>query len=470
MARIWRAAPAYIYESPRTPMTSIRRRLLANAGANTFGKVLATVIQIVSVPVLLHHWGTGLYGEWILLSSVPTYFAMSDIGFGNVAGNDMTMLVAAGKTDEALDVFQSVSLFITSVSLAVCGLLVLGVWFLPIERWLQIHTLSLHDARLVLLFLGVSALLSLQEGLFWGCFRCVGKYAKGTMAKSVVLASSFVGLVTAASFGASPLQVAFIIALINAVGTLSLWWLLRREISWLRYGLSHARWDTIRRLFWPAVSYMSFPISNILNIQGMLVLVGHIFGPVGVVTFSTARTISRSVLQALALINASVWPEISAAFGAGSLALVRKLHRASCQLSIVVCVGTTIVVAIFGNRIWDLWTLGKIETDPVLLNILLLQMLLGALWYTSSIVPIAINKHESVARTILASTCLAIVLSYVLMKVPSLGLRGAAIGLVIGDMVTVLVVLRTSLRLIDDTFEQFVQSMFEVPNLLPRKR
>jgi O-antigen/teichoic acid export membrane protein len=451
-------------------MKSIRRRLLANAGATTFGKILSVVVQIVSVPVLLHQWGTGLYGEWILLSTVPTYFAMSDIGFGNVAGNEMTMLVAAGKPDEALDVFQSVSIFITSISLAMCILFTLGIWFLPIDRWLRIHSLSLHDARLILLFLGLSALLTLQEGLFWGCFRCVGKYALGTMAKSMVMLSSFIGLVAAASLGASPLQVAMVMVLINAIGTLSLWLLLRHQIEWLRYGVRHAHWSTVRRLATPAISFMSFPVSNILSIQGILIVVGHVFGPVGVVTFSTARTISRSVLQALALINSSVWPEISAAFGTGSLSLVRKLHRTSCQFSILACIGFTILVTIFGNRLWSIWTLGKIETDPVLLNILLLQLVVGAFWYTSAVVPAATNNHGGIAKAILGASCLALVLAYSLMKIPFLGLRGAAVALVIGDMISSVFVLRTSLRIVEDTLENFLQSMCEFPNLLPRRR
>ena len=451
-------------------MTSIRRRLLANAGVNTFGKVITVVAQIVSVPLLLHQWGTRLYGEWILLSALPSYFAMSDIGFGNVAGNEMTMLVAAGKTDEAIDVFQSVSLFITSVSLAMCGLLTLGIWFLPIERWLQIHSLSVHDVRFILLLLGVSALLTLQEGLFQGSFRCVGKYALGMAAKSIVMVGTFVGVVTAAAFGAGPLQVAILMVLINAFGTFGLWVLLRHQIEWLRYGVSHAQLSTIRRLALPAISFMGIPISNAISIQGMLIVVGHVFGPVGVVTFGTCRTLTRSVYQALGLINNSIWPEISVAFGAGDLALVRKLHRVACQVSIVVCVCATMFVAIFGNRIWNIWTLGKLQTDPILLLILLIQMLLACLWYTSSVVAMAINKHEGIARAILGGSCLALLLAYFLMKVPALGLRGAAIALVVADLITAAVVLRTSLRLVEDTFETFLQSMFKLPNLLPRRR
>ena len=83
-------------------MTSVKRRIAANLGANTLGRVLGVLIQLISVPVMLSHWGAWIYGEWILLSTMPSYLAMSDIGFGNVAGNEMTMLVSRGKKREAL--------------------------------------------------------------------------------------------------------------------------------------------------------------------------------------------------------------------------------------------------------------------------------------------------------------------------------------------------------------------------------
>lgn len=451
-------------------MSSIRSRLLANAGATTLGKALPSAIQIVSVPVLLQHWGASLYGEWLLLSAVPAYFAISDIGFGNVAGNEMTMLVAAGDRDEALEVFQSVSLFVTSTSILICAALASGIWFLPIDRWLQIRALSLHSARVILLLLGISTLLTLQEGLFQGAFRCVGKYALGIAVKSIVMACAFAGVVVAVVSGASPQQTAVVVLLINVAGTFVLWRILRTQIGWIRYGTSHARLSTIRRLFWSAVSFMCIPVSNIISLQGLLILVGHAFGPVGVVIFSTARVITRSVYQTLGLINNSVWPEISTAYGAGSISLVRKLHRTSCQISILVCIGITGALALFGNRVWSAWTASKVETDPVLLYILLLQMLIASLWYTSSVVAMATNQHGEIAKVIFGGSCLALVLAYFLMEVPSIGIRGAGAGLVIADVIVAGSVLRTSLGLVEDTIFGFVRSMLGVPRLLPRRR
>src|SRR5277367_4476438 len=96
-------------------MNPLMRRLLAAFGANSFGRITTTLIQIVSVPVFLSHWGAGLYGEWILLNAIPSYFSMSDLGFGTVAGNEMTMLMVSDKRAEAIEVFQSVWVITTCV-------------------------------------------------------------------------------------------------------------------------------------------------------------------------------------------------------------------------------------------------------------------------------------------------------------------------------------------------------------------
>ena len=74
---------------------SLKRRLIAGFGANTFSRLSTTLTQIFSVPVFLSHWGVHLYGEWILLNTIPSYLGLSDVGFGSVAGNEMTMLAAA---------------------------------------------------------------------------------------------------------------------------------------------------------------------------------------------------------------------------------------------------------------------------------------------------------------------------------------------------------------------------------------
>src|SRR5271170_1745805 len=124
-----------------SPMStrSLQRRLIAGFGANTFSRLSTTLTQIFSVPIFLSHWGVHLYGEWILLNTIPSYLGLSDVGFGSVAGNEMTLL----------------------------GLLLIAtVWLLPLGAWLHMHAISGGDARLIVLLLGLAVLLGMQETLF----------------------------------------------------------------------------------------------------------------------------------------------------------------------------------------------------------------------------------------------------------------------------------------------------------------
>lgn len=450
---------------PHMTAGKIKRRLIAGFGANTFSRLATTLTQILSVPVFLSHWGGRLYGEWIILNTIPTYVGLSDVGFGSVAGNEMTMLASADRLDEALTVFQSVWVLTTAVSALVGAALLGAIWFLPLNSWLNLSALSVRDVRLIMLLLSLAILLGMQENLFQQAFRCVGKYPMGTLAKSLVVLAAFAGTMVGVLLGMSPLGVTIVYVTANVFGVLALWLLLRRQVPWIRFGVRRAEMASIRRLASPAFSFMSFIVVNSLNLQGILVIIGHVMGPIAVVTFSTARTISRSAAQGMLLINNSVWPEMSAAFGVGDIGLARRLHRRCCQLSLLLCLGITGLAALFGNWIWRVWTIREVPTDRVLLFIMLAQMILSAFWFTSSVVPISVNKHQRIAKAMLGASVAALVLAWLLMAHTRAGLRGAALALTFADLATAWYVVHDSLKLVQDNLGDFTRSLFDISAL-----
>jgi Na+-driven multidrug efflux pump len=92
---------------------------------------------------------------------------------------------------------------------------------------------------------------------------------------------------------------------------------------------------------------------------------------------------------------------------------------------------------------------------------------ISAFWFTSSVVPMATNQHQRMARVMLIATSGALVLAWLLMHMNKLGLRGAAIGLAAGDLLTASYVLRESLRLLGDNFGDFMRSMLDL-SVLPQ--
>ncbi len=73
-------------------MSAVFKRIYASIGANATGQVITILIQLASVPIFLNYWSLEVYGQWLMLTAVPTYFALSDFGFLTVIVNKMTIL------------------------------------------------------------------------------------------------------------------------------------------------------------------------------------------------------------------------------------------------------------------------------------------------------------------------------------------------------------------------------------------
>jgi O-antigen/teichoic acid export membrane protein len=444
--------------------TTTSNRLALGFLSNWISKLASTVIQLIQVPVFLHFWSVPLYGEWMIVTAIPAYLSFSNIGFGNVAGNEMTMFVAGDDRDGALRVFQSCWWLIAIVCGATILLLSGGLYLFPVAQWLKLSSMSETDTKWIIFYLGVSVLLGQLEQLLQSAYRCIGRYPYGSFIKSVFSLIAFAVMILPVALGYGARATALAFALANIAGTILLAIMVRRDIPWIRYGWSHARFSEIRRLTRPAFAFMGFPIGNALNLQGTLMAVGYALGPTDVVIFGTARTVSRVALQMIQTVNNTFWPEMSIAFGQKDASLTRTLHRRACQLALGL--SSVVVVAMMTAGPWFLshWTGGHVPPSRGLLSILLLVVVFYSLWSTSSTLLQAINQHERLAAVYTFATGITCGICYLAAR--RWGLYGAAASLLVSEAVMNLYVLPASLKIADDTFPNFVASMTHWPKSL----
>src|SRR5208283_3733216 len=313
-----------------------KRRLVWSFLSNTVSRLSQTAIQFVQVPVFLHFWSMPLYGEWLVLNSIPTYLAFSNSGFGTVAGNEMTMMVAGGDRASALRVFQSCWWLIVAICSALTLLLSGALYYLPAARMLKIGHISETDTKWIIFYLAVSVLLAQLEMLLQAAYRSIGRYPYGSLVKSAMALAAFSCTMLSVALGHGARTTALVYAGASIVGTIFLVCMVKHDIPWIEFGWRHARTSEVRRLVRPAVAFMAFPLGNALNLQGTLLAVSYALGPVSVVIFSTARTISRAALQMVQMVNSTFEPELSLSFGAGKIDTTRTLHRRACQLALLV--------------------------------------------------------------------------------------------------------------------------------------
>jgi O-antigen/teichoic acid export membrane protein len=444
-----------------------KRRLFVGFVTTLVSKAASTLIQLIQVPVLMHFWGRSMFGVWGILTATPTYLSFSNVGFGSVAGNEMTMLMARGEQDEALGVFQScwwlITLVIGATMVVMCALL----YYLPVARLLNLSLLSERDVKWVLFWLGLSVLFGQLEQLLQSAYRCITRYSYGNFAKSCLSLIAFGTMLVPIIEGYGPRTTAKVFALANITGTLILCGMVKHDIPWISYGWSHASFREIKRLTRPSLAFMGFPLGNTLNIQGSQLAVNYALGNDAVAIWITARTVSRLALQVVEMVKNTVWPELSIAFGAGNMEVVRTLHRRACQIALLMSLSVVAIVALFGPTFLHRWTLGKVPSSPGLVGLLLVVVVFYSLWSTSSTLVAAINLHERLATVYSFATGITVVVTYFAAK--KYGLFGAAASLLLSELIMDAYVLPASLKISHDTWGGFMGAMMHYPQSLRPK-
>lgn len=444
---------------------AVRSRLMKGFAAQGFAQIINLIIQLGSVPLFIHFWGRTLYGEWLILSTIPSYFALSDLGFANAAGTEMTLRVARGDREGTLKVFQSAWLLVTSVSLLVTVTMLGVAHWLPLERWLHISTLAHGEVVAVISILVFQVFFDLQTGLISTGYRCDGNFAPGTMIANIQRFVEFVVAAVALCCGAHLVALALSVMLTRLAGnTLSMLYV-RFLSPWLTYGWRHADLPTLKQIMAPALTFMGFPIGHALSLQGMIMVVGIVFNPAAVVLFSTSRTLTRFVWQVLNAITNTIWVELSTAFGTNEIALARSLHRRACQAAMWLAVASSAALFVAGPLIFRLWTRGKVPFDPTLFGLLLLVVVANSFWSTSYVVLLAVNRHQRLAIVYVAATGLSLAIALLLTRL--MGLHGTALSLLVIDVFMSAYVVTRSLALVQDTLPAFIRFVLIPPFLKP---
>ncbi len=434
-------------------------RIARGLAANIGGMGITLVIQLVSVPVFLAAWGVPTYGEWLVLSAVPTYVALSDLSFSSVAGNSMVMLVAEGKRTDAVTLGRRLWSIVTvmtgiAVLAAVTIALVFGGAFGSGAA------IRASEAQIVLVALFLQVAVGNQYGVLDAWYRAGGRYPLGATVRQLGRLLEFGALMGAVLLGAPPSTAAIAFLAGSVAGFVVSFVVLRRTVPWSTFRPERPHLQTFRELLAPGVAFMAFPIGNALSLQGFTIVIGATLGAPAVVVFSTTRTITRVALQAMGSINSAIWPELSRSVGSGRLDEARAILRRSVQLALVGSLSLVLGLALFGVAIIRWWTHGLVDSPPLLLFILVLVIVANSTWYTLSAVLAATNRHRRLAVVYLSGTTAALLGAVPLGS--AFGLAGAAMALLAIDMAMVAYVFPAALREVQDAPGGFLRALLDV--------
>ena len=423
--------------------------------ANAFGQAVTVISQLLLTPLYFRYWGAAQYGEWLLLSSVPSYLTMADLGIGSAAGNEMTMRAGADDHMGAQQTFRG-ALWVASLAgglALVLGLLLAalaGLWHIP-----QTQQLLPSEASAVLLMLSANVALGFLGGVVSAGFRAAGQNARGISLANGARLLEALGMAGTLVAHQGVLVLCAVSLAIKLLALVLQYFFLRGICSWLFYPQAPADRTLARRLILPSLAFLAFPLGNALALQGPILIIGQVLGAPAVAMFSTMRTLARLPIQIANTLNSSVWPEMSRAHGAGNFELLRKLHRSTWFLTLLPVLVCGLVLSSAGAWIAHQWLGSGAAYNALVLNTLVLITVFSAIWNASSVVMSATNTHAGLSARYVVANAACFGLAWLL--TPLYQWSGLLAALLLAELLLFVWVLPRVLRLTQDPLPAFLR-------------
>lgn len=418
----------------------MKRRIIAGMGANSFGMAITIAIQLVSLPLFLHFWNLETYGKWLILSAIPSYLSMADVGMVTAAGNKMTIAMGSNNPFEANQIFQSAQAFM----LIICGALSLIV--IPMVLFAPLPWFENIDQRIALAAMSLGVLFALFGGLSDAAFRASERYAFGAMLGNFVRLGEWIGCILGLVLIGSFASVAFGGLIMRLFGSIVGMMLVNKTTQALSWGLRFAKLAEIKSMTKPAISFMAFPIANALGFQGITILVGAMFGPVSVAIFSTYRTISRIAVQFTAIFSHVLGPEFSRLYGQTAYQAIKTLYLRTSLLAGVQAVFLSLVLYFLSPWLLKIWTHDAVRFESSLMLMMLVYATVGGVWHIPRVLLMATNQHVNLAFWTLISTLLSVGLSWLFGHI--FDLSGVAAAMVLCELFIAVICLYLASNLI----------------------
>lgn len=419
--------------------------VLKGIGSNFFAQFIVAAMQIVSVPVFVHVWGIERYGLWLMLYTIPAYLTLTDLGLATTAGSDMTARIATGDTPGALQVYRVVWVFVSLVALGLTLVGSLGIASAP-DHWFPRRGITADDnIRRTLQLLLLYAVLILQSNLNSATFRAAGFYPFGTFVLAMTLLIEGVAAIGAAyCFGAMWAVAATLLgarAMILGFSSLAL----RRLVPWLSLRGPIPSFSVVRHLLVPSGATMANIAAETISLQGLLLVIGTVMSPRAAAIFGSVRTLSRFTISIASSVNNSVMPVFGAASARGDDLQKARLVLGNAAAVLVIVALSGIMLCGFGVDIMRLWTGNAIVPAASLIIALWLVAAIRDVWHLLATLLMATNRHSSYSFMFLAMAIACVVLAIPVVR--HFGLAGATLCLIAMELVMVVTVIRTAIRL-----------------------
>jgi len=411
-----------------------RKKILLNVAANYFAVGVAILTQLLIIYFFNAYQGLDIYGEWVMIYTVPGYLSIAEFGVPAIMGTRMAKsYYHKYNTQFSLQLYSSLVVLSMNALIILFGYFLF--WMLGVE-FSSIKSISGDAFYLTLLFLIFYVFLCWICNFAESIYRAMDRLTKGVLLNSFIrILELFVPIYMLIDGGG---VYHFALALMCSRFALTLLFLLYLTFFELSL-ISSVKGSRLRKhslcLYQKGMAFMSFPLGNAALLQGVIVLVASAFGSTAVAIFSISRTLSRLLVQSSAAINKAFWPRLTSSAILGDKEGFNKYMKASIAVVSIYCILASTLVYFMYEYIVFYWTSGNAKLDEAVLLVLLFGATTTSIWQCYWVGLMSLERSKKFGYIfVLLSVVLICIFNLIL---DNLRIIDMAIMLVVLDMVLI---------------------------------
>lgn len=406
---------------------SVFEKIKRGISSNIYAQVVTIATQLITLPIALTVWDLETYGSWIVLTAIPAYFGMAELGMGTATAG-LAISALARKEEESARSYLSTANFMSGM---IClAILLVSVLFMSS---LAILGLVTRQSAVVVTLVATTNLLAVLMSVNEAAFRAADRYATGTVITTSGRLIEWGGFIVALVLHSSFIEVAVCMLLARAVVLIFQIGYLRLKVQALGWSCRFSGKDVARQIVLPALQLSVFPLVGLLSIQGMTIVVGNFYGSAIAGIFNAYRTYSRVSLQAITVISNPLLNWLTTGIARKEYVAVVSVYKTALRYSLITCVVLPVILFIGADFVFGAWTHGKISVDHGLMIAFLASAALVAMSSIPRSMLISANKPGELIGLMLAVA--AIQLGLVALVAQYVPLVGVMLVVVVGDLI-----------------------------------
>jgi O-antigen/teichoic acid export membrane protein len=410
--------------------------------------MLMAVKQLATLPILLRTWGPEYYGNWLVLSSLPSFIAMSNLGLGSSAAARIALRPPDSHAENGKTYF-------TSMSVIICVMFFIQI---VIILWSGLHhgaNFGLEDGASCLILLVGSAFLRIASQPLQGWWNARGQAEKGIHSNQLFNLGELIIYLLVPLFGGKALMLTFSALVWTIIWLVSYIYYLRCNGCSL---FTEGRFDRseLKDLLSKGVAYQLSPVWQGLVFQGTIILAKQLFGPSGAALWGALRVVNRAGNQILELISQTCGPEFQRNFAIKAFDSNKRLHSAAILLSVIISIIIAGLMMFFGPTLFSWWTNKQFNEPYAVWVILPLSLIPFSLWWISGEYQRSLNEPWYLNIV----GCLAASLSIIVtIQTKDLGIVSLCLGSLAFEILMLSMILPRSLKLLSESWSDFSKSI-----------